>query len=103
MRYITERRGGWDEWSDEYEAILGVRIGDTEYSRFIDDGEFTDANGNELEVEFPMRDEIDSEILIERYEPEYEVWVAHSLSDFEEVVDVSSLTVKVSELSKKEF
>lgn len=103
MEYITERRGGWDEWGDEYEAIMGVCIGGEEFSRFIDDGAFTDADGNEVEVEFPMRDEIDSEILIERYEPEYEVWVAHSLSEFEEAVDVDSMTVAVSELSEKEF
>lgn len=103
MEYITERRGGWDERSDEYKAIIGVKIGGRDFSRFVDDGELTDTNGNEVAVEFPMRDTIDSEILIERYEPEYSVWVAHSLQDFEEVVDEDAMTIEVCKLSEKEY
>lgn len=102
MEYVTERRGGWDEWSDEYKAIVGVLIGGTEHSRFIDN-EFTDTDGNPVEVEFPMRDEIDSTIDVERYDPEYEIWEARSLDEFESAVDVDSMTVDVSKLEVKEF
>lgn len=102
MEYVTERRGGWDEWSDEYKAIVGVIMGGAEYGRFLDDV-FTDTDGNSVEVEFPMRDEIDSMIDIERYDPEYEIWEARSLDDFEVAVDVDSMTVDVSKLEVKEF
>lgn len=75
MDYITEKRGGWDEWSDEYEQIIGLKLdtGKVIETRFIDDF-FTDTDGYRLEVELPPRRIIgEDEITIERYNPSYDV------------------------------
>lgn len=97
MEYITEVRGGWDEWSDEYEVILGVIIDNKEYDRVVKDT-FVDENGNQLDVEFPLRKEIGRTISIERYEPEYQLWEVESLSNFEDVFDSLEMTIAVSDL-----
>lgn len=98
MEYITERRGGWDEWGDPYEVILRVVINGKEFDRYVKDV-FTDENGNKLEVDFPTRKEIGMEITIERYDPTYESWKVRSLNEFEDLVDVSSMTISTSELN----
>jgi hypothetical protein len=56
LEYITEKRGGYDEWSDTYKAIIGIKIGDSEIEkRFFYDGKFIDENGDILEVNIPGR------------------------------------------------
>lgn len=72
MEYITEPRGGWDERSDGYTAIVGVIIGGTEYSCYLTDV-FTDTHGNNLTVDFPLRENIEKTIDVERHSPEYKV------------------------------
>lgn len=99
MEYITEARGGWDEWSDKYEIILGVRINGKEFDRFLKE-KFTNKDGNLLRVDFPRRNEIGSEITIEQHDPEYKQWKVESLNEFEDIVDVSTMKIDVSDLSQ---
>lgn len=74
MDYITEKRGGWDEWSDEYNQVIGLELetGETIETRFIDNF-FTDPDGNRIEVELPSRKRVGDEITLERYDPDYAV------------------------------
>lgn len=98
MEYIIEYRGGFDEWSDEYKAVLGVRLADgTEISRFPNDI-FTDQNGNELEVEFPARRHSDRDIKIERYAESYKHWGVSSLSKLEDATDEENRVINTNEL-----
>lgn len=57
VEYITEKRGGFDEWSDTYEAIVGVKIAGMNLGkkRFFNEGRFVDKNGDLLEVNIPGR------------------------------------------------
>ena len=87
MEYITETRGGWDEWSDEYTQILGLRLdtGETIKTGCIDD-KFVDTDGNRVEVDLPQRNRIGDEITVERYEPEYDV-SSLTLSQLDNYID----------------
>lgn len=98
MEYITEIRGGYDEWSDEYRSVLGLELetGDKIMSRIINDT-FTDESGNKLEVELPMRANYDQKITIERYDPEYTYWDV-SKNTFAEAVDPQSMTIDTTKL-----
>lgn len=93
MEYITEKRGGWDEWSDEYTTILGLRIPDGTEFRTNRIKAFTDTEGNDLNVDLPQRDEIGSTLFIERLDP-YEQWEM-SLDEFADRVDLEERTVSL--------
>lgn len=95
MEYISERRGGWDEWSDEYKQITGLRLdnGDEIRGRYIDDM-FTDKNNTPVKVELPMRMSrtYNDGVTVERHEPEYQVIVL-KLGVFSEYINLSSNTI----------
>jgi hypothetical protein len=99
MEYLTEHRGGWDEWEDEYEAVIGLIFSDgTEYRQRNFKDMFEDKDGNQLEVELPRRTSIgDNEICIERYDPEYESWFL-TLSELEDHIDESAKIIRTDEL-----
>lgn len=100
MEYITEPRGGWDEWSDKYEQIQGLKLdtGEVINTRFIDN-QFVDTNGNRIEVELPARKRIDEEITVERYEPDYSV-SSLSLRQFANYLNQETKVVSYEELQQ---
>lgn len=96
MEFITETRGGWDEYSDSYQAVLGIEFetGERIESRVIED--FTDSDGCRVVIELPMRTH--GEITIELYGDEGYAFGEVSRSDFESVIDSTDRVVRVSEL-----
>lgn len=101
MEYITETRGGWDEWSDEYSQVLGLRLdtGETIETRFISD-RFVDTNGNKVEIELPGRKRIGDEITVERYEPEYSV-SSLTLNQLEDYMNQKQGVIAFEQLAEK--
>lgn len=92
FQLITERRGGWDEWSREYRAVVGVSFPDgTERMALRFDDTFEWYDGRQLVVEFPQRVH-DRDITIECYEPEYE-YVEVSIKEFNEAVEGGRIEV----------
>lgn len=98
MEYLTEKRGGWDEWSDEYSQIQGLRLdtGELIETRFIDNV-FTDKDGHLVQVELPPKIEISYDIKLERYEPEYE-YLSVTLSDLGGFIDQGEHIILFDEL-----
>jgi hypothetical protein len=94
MEYITETRGGYDEWSDKREAIVGLRLDNgTEIRTRQINNWLTDENENNVEIELPLqRTHQYMNITVERYEPEYEIWEFNSLSEFEQSIDIENET-----------
>lgn len=86
MEYIKETRGGYDEWGDSYNAIVGLSFENRRNidTRFIEDV-FVDQEGNMLEVELPARDRIGNEIKVEKYSDGYEIASA-VIREFKEYV-----------------
>lgn len=86
FQYIVEKRGGYDEWSDAYNAVIAISFPDgSEFrTRFFDD-EFETADGHALQVEFPSRP--NDSISVEQYEPSYEHWEISSINKFTEKVE----------------
>lgn len=101
MNYITERRGGYDEWSDEYESILGIQLGDGKEVRGRKITEFTDKKGNDLDIELPMRRGIGETITIERYTPSYEYLQVPSLSVLSNHTDLEKRCIDITALQKE--
>lgn len=92
MEYITETRGGYDEWSDKREAIVGLRLDNgTEIRTRQINNWLTDENGNNVEIELPLQKAGQyMDLTVERYESEYEFWEFNSLSEFEQAVDIEN-------------
>lgn len=86
FQYIVEKRGGYDEWSDEYNAVVAISFPDgSEFrTRFFDD-EFETAEGHTLQVEFPSRP--NDSISVEQYDPSYDHWEISSINKFTEKIE----------------
>lgn len=100
MDYITEKTGGWDEWSDEYNQVMGLELdtGKTIETRFIEDL-FMDLDGNTIKVELPMR-RVGKEITLERYNPSYTV-TSVTLRQLEDHIDQERQTIFFNDISEK--
>lgn len=59
MNYITEKRGGWDEWSEEFETIVGLKSEEFEVQSIVIDETcssfFRHKKGYPVEVELPRK------------------------------------------------
>jgi hypothetical protein len=97
MEYITETRGGWDEWSDRYELICGLRFSDGTEIPSTRIEQFTDQDGNKIVIELPHRDRISNSIRVERTEPSYEYIPVSSLSELETAIK-DNTTIDINQL-----
>lgn len=103
--YITELRGGWDEWTDKYKEIMGIRIKNHEfYGKDFMDGSFIDKEGNILEVTFPPR-RTDHKIIVQNTGKGYEfkkVFKSNLEDNIKEIKNEEKIVVNYQNLENRE-
>lgn len=85
FRFVVEQRGGWDEWSDKYQAVVGLKTPDDDVltRTEVHDG-FEAGDGGKINVDLPMR--YGDNMTVEWYDPEYR-YEEVSISEFEDMID----------------